>query len=110
MPEARTMSAVSNVAQGASTPNSDISAPAPVSTLPEAHEDVSADPQVAALQAMFPDMDVSILQTVLEASGGNQDQAIETLLTMNDPDYKPPAHTVQPQVRLYHPLSQPRFN
>lgn len=101
MPQDRGTSQFSTAVQGGNTPTSELLAPPPVSTPPEAHEDVYFDPQVAALQAMFPDMDVSILQSVLEASGGNHDQAIETLLTMNDPDYKPPAHAVQPQVRTY---------
>lgn len=49
------------------------------------------DPKVAGLQAMFPTFDAGVLQSILEVSGGDEDQAIETLLSMSDPEYKPPA-------------------
>jgi len=50
-------------------------------------EDVSANPQVAALQAIFPDFDPIVLQSVLDSVDGNQDTAIDILLGMSDPEY-----------------------
>lgn len=69
----------------------------PVSTPPAAvaRQEEHVDPRVATLQAMFPDIDVSILQLILEESGGNTDTAIETLLAMSDPNYQPPPHPQQ---------------
>ncbi|EPQ57676.1 hypothetical protein GLOTRDRAFT_17842, partial [Gloeophyllum trabeum ATCC 11539] len=45
------------------------------------------DPRVASLQPMFPDFDATILHSVLESVGWDQDRAVDTLLGMNDPDY-----------------------
>ncbi|KIJ49633.1 hypothetical protein M422DRAFT_777560 [Sphaerobolus stellatus SS14] len=56
----------------------------PESTQPE----TPVDPTVAVLQGMFPDFDASLLQSVLESVGGNQDKAIDILLGMSDPSYK----------------------
>ena len=47
------------------------------------------DPTVAVLQGMFPDFDSSLLQSVLESVGGDQERAIDILLGMSDPSYKP---------------------
>ncbi|KAF8517656.1 hypothetical protein JB92DRAFT_3142279 [Gautieria morchelliformis] len=46
-----------------------------------------ADPKVAALLAMFPDFDTSLLQSVLESVAGDQDRAVDVLLGMSDPSY-----------------------
>jgi len=45
------------------------------------------DPNVVALQGMFPDFDYAVLQSVLESVGGDQDKAIDILLGMSDPSY-----------------------
>ncbi|KAJ2917755.1 hypothetical protein MD484_g2655, partial [Candolleomyces efflorescens] len=47
------------------------------------------DPRVAELKAMFPDYDDAILLMILESANGNQEAAIEILLGMSDPNYKP---------------------
>lgn len=38
---------------------------------------------------MFPTVDVGVIEMVLESVGGSQDRAIESLLQMTDPDFKP---------------------
>ncbi|KAG5646250.1 hypothetical protein DXG03_004077 [Asterophora parasitica] len=50
---------------------------------------VNVDPRVAALRAIFPDYDDLILISVLAEVGGDQDRAIDALLGMSDPEYKP---------------------
>ncbi|BGO89598.1 hypothetical protein NBRC10512_001551 [Rhodotorula toruloides] len=47
------------------------------------------DPQVDQLRALFPQVEIEILEAVLAASGGSLDEATEQLLVMNDPEYKP---------------------
>ncbi|XP_006460741.1 hypothetical protein AGABI2DRAFT_150577 [Agaricus bisporus var. bisporus H97] len=49
------------------------------------------NPQIAELKAIFPDYDEAILQSVLESCDGNQDRAIDLLLGMSDPNFKPAA-------------------
>lgn len=49
--------------------------------------DPPADPKVAALLAMFPTFDTSLLQSVLESVAGDQDRAVDVLLGMSDPSY-----------------------
>lgn len=62
-------------------------------------EVTTEDPKVAALQAMFPDFDATILHTVLESVSEDQDRAVDVLLGMSDPSYQP---TAQPDaVSLY---------
>jgi len=51
-------------------------------------EEAPGNPQVAALQAIFPDFDPVILQSVLDSVNGDQDKAIDILLGMSDPEYK----------------------
>ncbi|KAF4597954.1 hypothetical protein EYR38_006346 [Pleurotus pulmonarius] len=53
-------------------------------------------PRIAALQSMFPTFDEVVLQSVLESVNWDQDQAIDTLLGMSDPEYKPEARPNQP--------------
>ncbi|KAJ2926745.1 hypothetical protein H1R20_g10342, partial [Candolleomyces eurysporus] len=54
------------------------------------HQNVPAgDPRVAELKAMFPDYDDAVLLTILESANGNQESALEILLGMSDPNYKP---------------------
>ncbi|KAG6813138.1 hypothetical protein H0H92_013762 [Tricholoma furcatifolium] len=47
------------------------------------------DPRIAALHAMFPDYDDLILYSVLDSVGGDEARAIDALLGMSDPEYKP---------------------
>ncbi|CAE6374551.1 unnamed protein product [Rhizoctonia solani] len=56
-------------------------------TLDSNHETLAADPAVTSLHAMFPDFDLLVIQSVLEATGGDKDQAVDSLLSMSDPDY-----------------------
>ncbi|BGO97705.1 hypothetical protein RTG_01455 [Rhodotorula toruloides ATCC 204091] len=51
--------------------------------------DEPRDPQVDQLRALFPQVEVEIVEAVLAASGGSLDEATEQLLVMNDPEYKP---------------------
>jgi len=60
-----------------------IAAPAPPATTPH------ADPKVAELQAMFPTVEVSVIELVLETCGGSTDRSIEQLLSMTDDNFKP---------------------
>ncbi|KAL0578442.1 hypothetical protein V5O48_003542 [Marasmius crinis-equi] len=55
-----------------------------------------ADPRLATLKAMFPDFDDVLLLSVLESVGGNQDQAIDSLLGMSDPEYRSDARPQEP--------------
>ncbi|KAG8935447.1 hypothetical protein FRC01_000054 [Tulasnella sp. 417] len=99
----RAVSALSNVTQPPSTPASDLSTAPPTST-PAAtpappvtvEDEPELDPKVMGLLAMFPTFDAGVLQSILEVSGGDEDQAIETLLSMSDPEYKPAAAVHQP--------------
>ncbi|QRV94333.1 CUE domain protein [Ceratobasidium sp. AG-Ba] len=50
---------------------------------------LESDPAIASLHAMFPAFDLLVIQSVLEASGNDKDQAIDSLLSMSDPDYVP---------------------
>lgn len=48
-----------------------------------------ANPKVAELQAMFPTVEVSVIELVLETCGGSTDRSIEQLLSMTDDNFKP---------------------
>lgn len=48
-----------------------------------------ASPEVKELHAMFPAIEIGVIAIVLESVGGSQDRAIEQLLAMNDPDFRP---------------------
>ncbi|ESK88407.1 cue domain-containing protein [Moniliophthora roreri MCA 2997] len=65
-----------------------------------------SDPQVADLKAIFPDFDDAILQSVLASVGGNQDQAIDTLLGMSDPNYKSESRLPQQRVLSQEALDE----
>ncbi|KAF9264927.1 hypothetical protein L218DRAFT_900141 [Marasmius fiardii PR-910] len=58
--------------------------------------DVPSDPRIAPLKAMFPDFDDTLLISVLDSVGGDQDAAIDTLLGMSDPNYKSEARPREP--------------
>lgn len=70
------------------TSRSSAAAPAPATPVTSAPPP-SSDPKVAELQVMFPSIDVSVIEIVLESCGGSQDRAIEQLLAMTDPNFKP---------------------
>ncbi|KAL1411859.1 hypothetical protein Q8F55_002832 [Vanrija albida] len=48
-----------------------------------------ANPKVNELAVMFPTVDTGVIEMVLESVGGSQDRAIESLLQMTDPEFKP---------------------
>jgi hypothetical protein len=58
---------------------------------------LESDPAIASLHAMFPGFDLLVLQSVLEATGGDKDQAVDSLLSMSDPDYAPSQQQQQQQ-------------
>ncbi|TYJ53348.1 hypothetical protein B9479_006008 [Cryptococcus floricola] len=83
-----------NTAPAGATPTS----PPPATTVPTTdtvaaaptiEAPVHADPKIAELQAIFPTVDVSVIELVLETCGGSTDRAIEQLLGMTDPNFKP---------------------
>lgn len=51
--------------------------------------DEFADPKIASLHAIFPDFDAAILYSVVDSVGGDQDRAVDALLSMSDPDHVP---------------------
>ncbi|KAF9050061.1 hypothetical protein BJ165DRAFT_1456239 [Panaeolus papilionaceus] len=66
-----------------------------------------SDPRVSALKSMFPDYDDLVLLSVLDSVGGNQDRAIDMLLTMGDPNYKSePPTAAQPETQSRPTLTQ----
>ena len=60
----------------------------------------TADPKVAELQVMFPTVEVSVIEMILESVGGSQDRAIETLLSMTDPEFKPDDRHVRTEAEV----------
>jgi hypothetical protein len=50
------------------------------------------------LQDMFPNFDITLLQSVLKSANGKLHRAIEILLGMNDPEYEPIPQSVPPQL------------
>ncbi|KAH9951513.1 hypothetical protein B0H21DRAFT_716330 [Amylocystis lapponica] len=67
------------------------------------------NPQVAALRAMFPDFDATVLLSVLESVEFNQDRAVDILLGMSDPEYvstETPAAPQQPDLDLDEQLAR----
>lgn len=46
-------------------------------------------PAVAELKLMFPDLDHDTIGTVLASRGGDQEAAVNALLQMSDPEFKP---------------------
>ncbi|WWD16309.1 hypothetical protein CI109_100735 [Kwoniella shandongensis] len=65
------------------------SAPPPALTTQTQTHQPAADPKVAELQLIFPTVEVSVIELVLETCGGSTDRAIEQLLGMTDPNFKP---------------------
>ncbi|ORX35358.1 hypothetical protein BD324DRAFT_632518 [Kockovaella imperatae] len=62
-----------------------VAAEQPAAAAPAPH----ANPKVAELQVMFPTIEVEVIEMILESCGGSQDRAIEQLLSMTDPEFKP---------------------
>lgn len=50
--------------------------------------DQHANPRVAELHTMFPTVETSVIEIILESVGGSQDRAIEQLLSMTDENFK----------------------
>lgn len=61
---------------------------APLATAPVASTP-HANPKVAELHAMFPTVEVSVIELVLETCGGSTDRSIEQLLSMTDDNFTP---------------------
>ena len=60
----------------------------------------TSDPKVAELQVMFPTVEVGVIEMILESVGGSQDRAIETLLSMTDPEFKPDERHVRTEAEV----------
>ncbi|KAH9176812.1 hypothetical protein EDB89DRAFT_2065594 [Lactarius sanguifluus] len=58
--------------------------------------DEFADPKIASLHAIFPDFDAAILYSVVDSVDGDQDRAVDALLSMSDPDHISAAAPAQP--------------
>jgi glyceraldehyde-3-phosphate dehydrogenase/erythrose-4-phosphate dehydrogenase len=65
------------------------SVPTPAAPLAVPAVTPHANPKVAELQAMFPTVEVSVIELVLETCGGSTDRSIEQLLSMTDDNFKP---------------------
>ena len=87
--EGPTSESLSNSSQPIPTPSEDSPATPDIASLNggQTQPESPADPKVAALLAMFPDFDISLLQSVLESVAGDQDRAVDVLLGMSDPSY-----------------------
>lgn len=87
--EPLSVSTPSNTSQALSElEETSLTAPTPnVRGNPSPAEETPLDPKVAALLAMFPDFDTSLLQSVLGSVAGDQDRAVDVLLGMSDPSY-----------------------
>ncbi|PWN92657.1 hypothetical protein FA10DRAFT_282342 [Acaromyces ingoldii] len=69
--------------------------PAAVGQEEEEETTATLSPEAQSIKAMFPDFDAETIAAVLAAEGGHQERAINTLLSMSDPNYvaPPPAPT-----------------
>ncbi|GAA5885471.1 hypothetical protein JCM6882_009632 [Rhodosporidiobolus microsporus] len=80
-----------------SSPSPPPSSTAPATSAPAAATDAApppdtaapTDPKVAQLRLLFDSVDVEIIEAVLHEKGGNVDAAMDALLALSDPDYKP---------------------
>lgn len=80
-PKATSPTVASPLASTPASPSPGVTAGVPLAA--------AGDPKVAELQSMFPTVDVGVIEMVLESVSGSQDRAIESLLQMTDPDFKP---------------------
>lgn len=51
------------------------------------------DPKIASLAAIFPAFDQDLLRDILNECNGNEEQAVDVLLGMSDPNHVPSATT-----------------
>lgn len=69
------------------------SPPPPNPAFPNSHPipntNPNPNPKVQELQIMFPTIDPAVIEIILESCGGSQDRAIESLLSMTDPEFRP---------------------
>lgn len=81
----------SESAQKASSPATlSPSSPRAMSPAPPTTRSASdVPPAVAELKVMFPDLDNETIAAVLSSRGGNQEAAVNSLLQMSDPSFKP---------------------
>nr|XP_018266878.1 uncharacterized protein I303_00858 [Kwoniella dejecticola CBS 10117]OBR89036.1 hypothetical protein I303_00858 [Kwoniella dejecticola CBS 10117] len=79
-PSAPASGAVSSTLPTTTTAAIETSTPTP---LPQ-----HADPKVNELHQMFPTVELSVIELILETSQGSTDRAIEQLLGMTDPEFK----------------------
>ncbi|WVQ93685.1 hypothetical protein IAU59_000761 [Kwoniella sp. CBS 9459] len=65
--------------------------PPPHPTQPQQQppSDADLDPKISELRQIFPNVEISVIELVLETCGGSTDRAIEQLLGMTDPDFRP---------------------
>ncbi|GAA5894069.1 hypothetical protein JCM8208_002340 [Rhodotorula glutinis] len=70
-----------------SSPTTDVVTERP-SPPPPHPEQRPRDPKISQLKALFPDLEDSVLEAVLEGTAGSLDEATEQLLMMSDPDFK----------------------
>ncbi|TBU47317.1 hypothetical protein BD309DRAFT_988189 [Dichomitus squalens] len=74
-----------------------------------AAQEERVSPQVESLRAMFPDFDVTVLQSVLDSVNNDQERALDVLLGMSDPEYvstTEPVQHVQPSLDLDEQLAR----
>ncbi|CCF54281.1 hypothetical protein NDA11_001028 [Ustilago hordei] len=65
-----------------------VMSPASAATRPTATA-TQVPPAVAELKSMFPDLDNETIAAVLSSRGGDQESAVNALLQMSDPNFKP---------------------
>lgn len=83
--------------------------PHPYGSSPHPEAPPQTDPKVADLQVMFPTVDPSVILLILESSHGSSDRAIELLLQMTDPEFKPDElHAVRHEEEVC-PLQSTRY-
>jgi len=83
--------------------------PHPYGSSPHPDAPPQTDPKVADLQVMFPTVDPSVILLILESSHGSSDRAIELLLQMTDPEFKPDElHAVRHEEEVC-PLQSTRY-
>lgn len=58
-------------------------------TIPTTDHGPPPDPRIASLLAIFPTFDHAILADVLDSCNGNEEQAVDILLGMTDPEHVP---------------------
>lgn len=100
-PVAQPDAATSTVPALETTPATPISPPSttPVAQSPRQAEQ-PIDPRIAGLVAIFPTFDHDLLRDVLNQCNNNEDQAVDVLLGLSDPDHVPATNVAT--VRAVH--------